>query len=785
MSQTGDFNFIGLPVVGNFCPHCVTHVRMKAYTWGCSLSPLVSDGAKALALCSFALLLSPASSRAGSTGAGPLRTLRDVTQPASSGLSVSSGDDVSSLVTVSAAQRLVGTDAATGDYEGASVSIDGDTAVVAAPYAAPMGRTDAGAVYIFVRSGANWTQQAKLVATDGRTGDNFGTRVALRGDTLIIGAPGADQFGRTDVGAAYVFARTGTSWAQVAKLTAFDGASDDQFGFAVSLDGDYAVVGARGADLPMRRDAGAAYVFGKRGPNWGPIGKLTASDAAAGDSFGVGVAISGDTLIIGADFADPSGKAEAGAAYVFQRGPMGFSQTAKLLASDGQSGDWFGRQVAIDGTIAVVSSLYGDAAGKPNAGSAYVFVKGMMGWSQQAKLGASDGQSNDWFGYDVAVSGEQILVGAPYVDLMGISDAGAGYAYLRSGSMWTQTAKLTASDVSPSGFFGNGAAVDGDTFLVGAPGRPPGGAAYAFIGRKGNGEACLSPNDCGSGFCVDGVCCNSACGGGTVDCQACSVAAGAAANGVCGPARGGTICRPAAGGCDQAETCTGMSVSCPADVRKPRGSQCRPASHGCDAEEQCDGQNAECPFDVAQKDGTRCELGSCQLGQCRIESDVAIAWEVPTLTVTGFTPGSANLIVSNKGPSPAYAVAFFVEAPAHAKLSAESLPGWSCTQDSSVLQCLVATLPTGDTKISVQLTPPPVLAAFELPAQVTAIGNDPDPSNNRATLKVQNDNPMFEQLSGGGSGCAMGATGATGAPGAALSMILAMWLVRRRGGRSR
>ncbi len=754
---------------------------MKAYTWILSVLPVCSDGAKRLVLCSLAAMALP--SWVYADVHSPLRRHPDVTQPSSRALAGhAEPGDAAALIALSAAQRLVGADAATGDYEGASVSFDGDTAVVAAPYAAPMGRTDGGAVYIFVRSGSNWTQQAKIVPMDGRSGDGFGARVALRGDSLIVGAPGVDQPGRSDVGAAYVFQRSGSTWSQQAKLTAFDGATDDQFGFAVALDNDIAVVGARGADAFMRKDAGAAYVFARRGFGWGPLGKLTASDAAAGDSFGVGVSISGDTIIVGADFADPSGKSDAGAAYIFQRGAMGFGQTAKLLASDGQTGDWFGRQVAIDGNTAVVSSLYGDALGKANSGSAYVFVKSATGWTQQAKLAASDGQSNDWFGYDVAVSGEQVLVGAPYADVTALPDAGGGYAYLRTGTMWSQTAKLVASDPSPSAFFGNGVSVDGETFLAGAPGRPPGGAAYAFIGRKGNGESCLTAADCGSGFCVDGVCCNSACGGGQPDCQACSVAAGAMTNGVCGAARGGTVCRPSVGGCDVAETCTGMSMACPADVRRPRGSSCRPASHGCDAEEQCDGQNADCPADIAQKDGSRCELGSCQLGQCRAEAELGLRWENPTASVSGFAPAQVGLLLSNQGPSPAFDVAFSVEAPAQTKLSVENLAGWSCTRDAAVLQCLVATLLPGETRAEITLTPPPVLAAFDVTAQVSGLGVDPDPSNNQATLKVKNDNPMFDQIAGGGRGCAMGGAASAGAPGAALSMLLAIWFFRRRRG---
>ena len=146
------------------------------------------------------------------------------------------------------------------------------------PYAAPMGRTDAGAVYILFATAPLGRSRPKS------------SRLTVEMVTILVpkwrcgrharhGRTGADQFGRTDVGAAYVFARTGTTWNQQAKLTAFDGGSDDQFGFAVALDGDIAVVGARGADVMMRKDAGAAYVFGKRGPNWAAFGKLTASDA--------------------------------------------------------------------------------------------------------------------------------------------------------------------------------------------------------------------------------------------------------------------------------------------------------------------------------------------------------------------------------------------------------------------------------------------------------------------------------------------------------------------------
>jgi hypothetical protein len=535
----------------------------------------------------------------------------------------------------------------------------------------------------------------------------------------------------------------------------------------------------------MRKDAGAAYVFSRRGVNWFPQGKLVASDGGVNDSFGVGVAISGDTVLIGADFADVAGKSDAGAAYLFQRGAMGWSQQSKLTASDGQSGDLFGRQVALDGPTAAISAMYGDTLGKANTGAVYVYSKAAIGWSQQAKLSASDGQSNDWFGYEVALHGEQILVGAPYAEVMMLADAGAAYSFVRSGSAWTQSNKLVASDPSPSGFFGNGASLDNDTFLVGAPGRPPGGAAYAFIGRKGNGESCLSATDCGSGFCVDGVCCNSACGGGATDCQACSIAAGAMANGSCGPARSGTICREASGSCDQAETCSGNSMACPVDVRKPRGSICRPASHGCDAEEQCDGMIAVCPGDSSREDGARCELGSCQFGQCRAESDLALQWESASATVSGFTPRDLALTLTNKGPSAAFDVMVKIESPERTVLSVAQLPGWSCSSGSAVIECLVATIPMGDTRLGVNLVPPPALREFAVTARATSLSTDPDDKNNQATLQIVNDNPLFDQLSGGGQGCAIGGheapRGATGrAPLAALAIFCGLLVFRRK-----
>ncbi|HMU40177.1 MAG TPA: hypothetical protein PKE31_14310 [Pseudomonadota bacterium] len=681
-------------------------------------------------------------------------------------------------------QRLVGQDAALGDYEGASVSMNGDTAVVAAPFAAPFGRTDGGAVYVFVRTASGFVQQAKLTPSDGRSGDNFGTRVALRGDTLVVGSPSADLPGKANAGAAYVFVRSGGAWKEQTKLLASDGASDDQFGFSVALDGDLAVVGARGADLGTTKNAGAAYVFARRGATWTSGPKLRAGDAAADDSFGVGVAIAKDTILVGADFVDLAGKTDAGAAYVFERSGFTFTQTAKLVPTDAQAGDWFGRQVALDktGFTAIISSLYGDLPGKPDSGCAYVYAKGASGFGQQAKLGASDARSKDWFGYDLSVDGTQFLIGAPFADAPGLSDAGAAYVFSVGVASISQLAKLVASDPSPSAFFGNGVSVHGDDFLVGAPARPPAGAAYTFVGKKGNGEPCVVPSECGSGFCADGVCCNSACGGTVADCQACSVLAGSTTDGICSSARRGTTCRSAVGACDEPEQCNGVSQACPSDQRKVRGTSCRPANHGCDASEVCDGLTPDCPIDSSSEEGQSCEIGTCHLGQCRAESDLAILWEPSAIEVTGFDPSTLSLVLTNKGPSPAFGVSFTVETPEKTRLSIEPLPGFTCTNDTATLSCLIATLPQGETRFSVTLSPPPVLASFSANAHVESLGVDPVSENNQAVLPVRNTNPLFEQVAGGGHGCSVSPIGRTEStwPAVGVGFFAVLYFARRR-----
>ena len=353
--------------------------------------------------------------------------------------------------------QLTASDAAVNDNFGWSVAVSGDTAVVGAPYD-DRSAADAGSAYVFVRTGPTWAQQAKLTASDAAAGDEFGYSVAVSGDTAVVGAP-YDDSPAANVGSAYVFVRTGGTWAQQATLSASDAGANDIFGYSVAVSDDTAVVGAAFDDSPAS-EAGSAYVFVRSGGSWGQQQKLTASDPAAGDSFGISVALSGATALVGA-YTDASPATNVGSAYVFVRSGGTWAQQQKLTASDAAANDIFGYSVAVSGDTALVGA-YGDDSPAANVGSAYVFVRSGATWAQQAKLTASDAAAGDNFGSSVALSGDTAVVGAVF------DDGGSAYVFVRSGGTWAQQAKLTASHAAAFDNFGFSVAVSGDTAVVGA-----------------------------------------------------------------------------------------------------------------------------------------------------------------------------------------------------------------------------------------------------------------------------------------------------------------------------
>jgi hypothetical protein len=372
----------------------------------------------------------------------------------------------------------VASDGAPGASFGYSAALEGDTAVIGAYLDDPNGLVDAGSVYVFVRSAGTWTQQAKLTAADAAPGDNFGWSVAIDGDTLAIGAPGDDA----SRGSVYVFVRSGETWMPEAKLVPPNGAAGDRFGSELAIDAGTLVIGADYDDLPGKADAGSAYVFVRSGGAWTWQATLIAQDGAAGDHFGDALAIEGDTAFVGAWYDDT----RTGAVYVFTRAAGQWTQQAKLRGNDSTPWGYFGTSIAVrQGTLIVGSD--GQYVGSIRPGEAYVFRQHASVWEQEGgPLRADDGAQYDNFGRSVAIDGNVAIVGALEDDNAGGTDAGMVYVFVRRlDGEWIEVNKLTASDGEPYGYFGSSVALEGNTALIGArgkdlPGAADAGSAYVF-----------------------------------------------------------------------------------------------------------------------------------------------------------------------------------------------------------------------------------------------------------------------------------------------------------------
>ncbi len=353
--------------------------------------------------------------------------------------------------------ELNGSDTVAGDGLGVSVAISGTTVLSGAPGYAK----DAGRAYVFAKTTTGWKHAAELKGSDTLAGDYFGYTVVISGPTAFVGAPNHAK----SAGRAYVFAKTGASWKQIAELKGSDTVAGDYFGVSVAISGTSVVVGAPG----YAKSAGRAYVFTDTATGWRQAAELKGSDTVAGDSFGVSAAISGTTVVVGA-----SGHAKsAGRAYVFTNSASGWKQVAKLKGSDTVAGDGFGYSAVASGTTVVV--------GAPNhaksAGRAYVFTNSASGWKQIAELKGSDTVADDGFGVSMAISSTTAVVGAPNH----AKGAGRAYVFAKTGASWKQIAELKGSDTAANDYFGYSAAVSGTTAVVGTPNHAKkAGRAYVF-----------------------------------------------------------------------------------------------------------------------------------------------------------------------------------------------------------------------------------------------------------------------------------------------------------------
>jgi hypothetical protein len=370
---------------------------------------------------------------------------------------------------------------------GSVVSVSGDTTIVGSPFADTLSGTDAGAAYVFMRSGTDWTEPQELVAPDGAPGDFFGISVAIAGDTAVVGARLDDTVAGPNAGSVSVFVRSGTTWTLRQQLFASDGSAGDAFGTSVSLSADTLVVGAPVADTVGGVDAGAVYVFVRTGANWTEQQKIIPSDARTLQDFGYATSLSGDTMVVGAPSDDLGERYNAGSAYVFVRSRGTWAERQKLLARDGAQGDHFGFSVSVSGDTAVAGAFSADAAGMMDTGSAYVFERSGREWGAPHKLLATDAARGDYFGFAVSLAGEIAVVGAPRDDTSAGADRGSAYVFVRSGGTWTEQRKQSAPDASAGDAFGRAVSIAADTAVVGAPAddTPSGtdaGSAHVFRG---------------------------------------------------------------------------------------------------------------------------------------------------------------------------------------------------------------------------------------------------------------------------------------------------------------
>ncbi|MGH9870794.1 MAG: FG-GAP repeat protein [Candidatus Polarisedimenticolia bacterium] len=399
------------------------------------------------------------------------------------------GEDVLDEVKISPADGNIG------GLFGWSSDIDGDFAVIGTPGDDDDGVFNSGAAYVYRRDAGNvWVQEAKLLPALPQVGARFGEGVAISGDTVVVGAYGTTVNSLAFSGAVHVFRRSISGvWSLEAFVTPFDtgpfiGPFGDQFGFSVEIDGNRMIVGATHDD-DLALDSGAAYIFQRFGTTWLQTAKLHGSDGVGVDSkfFGNDVGVHGNTAVVGPAFDHTLGLA-AGAAYVYDFNGTAWIET-KILAADGKAHDRFGTSVSV-GSVGLVVGAHGDddaPAGSPSLfrGAAYVFEKVGGVWTQKAKLFDAAGGNQDYFGFQVAISGNTMV--ASRLEFSSVE--GRAYVYRRNANgVWKLLKKVQASDTAPGLGFSGSVSASGKTLLIGAYGFDGAainsGAAYIYSIEK-------------------------------------------------------------------------------------------------------------------------------------------------------------------------------------------------------------------------------------------------------------------------------------------------------------
>lgn len=488
------------------------------------------------------------------------------------------------------------------DFFGGGLDISGDRVAVGAYYG--------GAVSIHRRAGAVWPLEQRIVQPS-VADEWFGVSVAVDGDTLAVAAAASDTVAGVDAGAVYVFVFSAGSWSLQATIEPSGAGAGHRFGADVELQGDTLI--ASSCDAPSGvSDSGSVYVFERSGSMWTETARLFPSGAEGRDcSLGASLAFDGSWLAVGIQNQRDSGGDAVGATYLFERTTSGWIERQRLNASAPRPVARYGWAVDLVGDVLVVGQGGFRYSTDTSSGEAFVYRRDGSEWREEAMLVPAPGAPLDQFGLAASIAGDRVAVGAPSTDYDGVTDGGSGFVFSRDGDGWTQEAMVRPPLPASRTLFGMATAGAPRLLAVTALQPDLSGMVYIYALRSEDGDACSIDDDCHSGFCVDGVCCDSACGAGALDdCMACSVAAGAASDGACGPVSAGYACRPVAGACDVEEVCDGAATACPADAHLDGSVVCREAAGPCDREERCTGTSAACPADARSGAEVVCRASS-------------------------------------------------------------------------------------------------------------------------------------------------------------------------------
>jgi len=391
-------------------------------------------------------------------------------------------------------QLLDPTVPAAGGRFGAMVAFDGSTALVGAPVETVGSTAGAGAAYVFARDAASgWLAPQRLVEPTPQAGSQFGESLAVSGDLAVVGASIANVGSVAGAGRAYVYRKTNGTWTLEAAITAPTPVSGTRFASALAIASGRIIVGHRS---DTSTPGGSVRIFERVGGQWSQSAVLVSSNIASLDFFGDSVSADGDVVAVGARRADVGGIFDRGSAYVFRRGSGGnWTQEAILGPSSTQTGDtFFGINLCVRGNRVIVGAPRFGTPGQLVRGKAFVYASSGSSWNLEATLVAPDGAADDQFGFQVSLdaSASRAILSVPNDTVAGVSNAGSCRVFRRNGTQWAQESTIISPHSPSVPEFGWGLALAGDIAIIGSP-------AFGLPGISGSGQALVfdtAPLDC-------------------------------------------------------------------------------------------------------------------------------------------------------------------------------------------------------------------------------------------------------------------------------------------------